>query len=204
MRSDKMKKGIERTPNRSLMKACGFTDEEINAPLIGIANSWNEIVPGHTHLKEIAQAVKEGVRMAGATPIEFQTIGVCDGIAMGHEGMKFSLPSREIVADSVEIMASAHPFDGLILIPNCDKIVPGMLMAALRLNIPSILFSGGPMLAGNLEGKKIDLITVFEGVGKFSSKKIDYYLISIFSFTLFPKNDGFEHFEFGIWEFPGI
>lgn len=172
MRSDRMKKGFERAGNRSLLKASGFTDEEISQPIIGIANSWNEIVPGHTHLKEIASAVKDGIRMAGATPMEFQTIAVCDGIAMGHEGMKFSLPSREIVADSVEIMASAHPFDGLVLIPNCDKIVPGMLMAALRLNIPAILFSGGPMLAGNLRGKDIDLITVFEAVGKFSSGKM--------------------------------
>ncbi|MBU1630198.1 MAG: dihydroxy-acid dehydratase, partial [Candidatus Omnitrophica bacterium] len=172
MRSDKMKKGFERAGNRSLLKASGFTDEEISRPIIGIANSWNEIVPGHTHLREIASAVKDGIRMAGATPMEFQTIGICDGIAMGHEGMKFSLPSREIIADSVEIMASAHPFDGLVLIPNCDKIVPGMLMAALRLNIPSILFSGGPMLAGNLRGKDIDLITVFEAVGKMSSGKM--------------------------------
>ena len=172
MRSDKMKKGVERAPNRSLLKASGFTDEEISRPIIGIANSWNEIVPGHTHLKEIAQAVKDGVRLAGATPMEFQTIGICDGIAMGHEGMKSSLPSREIIADSVELMANAHAFDGLVLIPNCDKIVPGMLMAALRLNIPAILFSGGPMLAGNLKGKTLDLITVFEAVGKFSSGKI--------------------------------
>jgi dihydroxy-acid dehydratase len=172
MKSDKMKKGVERAPNRSLLKASGFTDEEISRPIIGIANSWNEIVPGHIHLKEIARAVKEGIRTAGATPMEFQTIGVCDGIAMGHEGMKFSLPSREVIADSVEIMASAHPFDGLVLIPNCDKIVPGMLMAALRLNIPSILFSGGPMLAGNLKGKDVDLITLFEAVGKFSSGEI--------------------------------
>lgn len=172
MRSDRMKKGFERAPNRSLLKASGFTDEEISRPIIGIANSWNEIVPGHIHLKEIAAAVKDGIRTAGATPMEFQTIGVCDGIAMGHEGMKFSLPSREIIADSVEIMASAHPFDGLVLIPNCDKIVPGMLMATLRLNIPSILISGGPMLAGNLRGKDIDLITVFEAVGKISSGKM--------------------------------
>jgi dihydroxy-acid dehydratase len=172
MRSDKMKKGVERAGNRSLLKASGFTDEEISKPIIGIANSWNEIVPGHIHLKEIARAVKEGIRMAGATPMEFQTIAVCDGIAMGHEGMKFSLPSREIIADSVEIMASAHPFDGLVLIPNCDKIVPGMLMAALRLNIPCILFSGGPMLAGNLKGEAVDLITLFEAVGKFSSGKL--------------------------------
>lgn len=172
MRSDRMKKGVERAPNRSLLKALGFTDEEISQPIIGIANSWNEVVPGHIHLKEIAKAIKEGVRMAGATPMEFQTIAVCDGIAMGHEGMKFSLPSREVIADSVEIMASAHPFDGLVLIPNCDKVVPGMLMAALRLNIPSILFSGGPMLAGNLKGEAVDVSTVFEAVGKFSSGKM--------------------------------
>ena len=172
MISDRMKKGIQRTGNRSLLKASGFTDEEISRPIIGIANSWNEIVPGHTHLKEIAAAIKDGIRMAGATPMEFQTIAVCDGIAMGHEGMKYSLPSREIIADSVEIMASAHSFDGLVMIPNCDKIVPGMLMAALRLNIPSILFSGGPMLAGNLKGKTVDLITVFEAVGKFSAGKM--------------------------------
>jgi len=167
-----MKKGIQRAPNRSLLKACGFTDKEINAPIIGIANSWNEIIPGHIHLRDIAEAVKAGVRTAGATPVEFSTIGVCDGIAMGHQGMKFSLPSRELIADSVEIMASAHPFDGLILLPNCDKIVPGMLMAALRLNIPAILISGGPMLAGFLRGKSVDLITVFEGVGKFSVGKM--------------------------------
>ncbi len=173
MRSDRMKKGFQRAPNRSLLRALGLTDEEISQPIIGIANSWNEIVPGHMHLKEIAQAVKDGVRMAGATPMEFQTIAVCDGIAMGHEGMKFSLPSREVIADSVEIMASAHPFDGLVLIPNCDKIVPGMLMAALRLNIPSILFSGGPMLAGNLNGEAIDLTSVFEAVGKFSAGKMN-------------------------------
>ena len=172
MRSDQMKKGIQRAPNRALLKACGFTDKEIKAPLIGIANSWNEIVPGHIHLRDIAEAVKAGVRISGGTPVEFSTIGVCDGIAMGHQGMKFSLPSRELIADSVEIMVSAHPFDGLVLIPNCDKIVPGMLMAALRLNIPAILISGGPMLAGSLKGKSIDLITVFEGVGKFSVGKM--------------------------------
>lgn len=172
MRSDLMKKGLERAPHRSLFKAMGYTDEEIARPMIGIVNSANEIVPGHIHLDRIAEGVKAGIRLAGGTPVEFPVIGVCDGIAMGHEGMKFSLASRELIADSVEIMAMAHPFDGLVFIPNCDKIIPGMLMAALRLNIPSIFISGGPMLAGKLEGKTIDLITVFEGVGKVKSGRM--------------------------------
>ncbi len=172
MRSDLMKKGIERTPHRSLLKAMGYTDDEIARPIIGIANSANEIVPGHIHLNEIARAVKDGVLSAGGTPVEFSTIGVCDGIAMGHPGMKYSLCSRELIADSIEIMATAHPFDALVLIPNCDKIVPGMLMAALRLNIPAILISGGPMLAGCFQGKALDLISVFEAVGSFTSGKM--------------------------------
>jgi dihydroxy-acid dehydratase len=166
MRSDLMKKGLERAPHRSLFKAMGYTDEEIARPLIGVVNSANEIIPGHIHLNLIAEDVKAGIRMAGGTPVEFPAIGVCDGIAMGHEGMKFSLASRELIADSIEIMATAHPFDGLVLIPNCDKIIPGMLMAALRLNIPAVFVSGGPMLAGSLNGKAVDLISVFEGVGK--------------------------------------
>lgn len=166
MRSDQMKAGLEKAPHRSLFKAMGYTEAEIARPLIGIANSANEIIPGHIHLNTIVQAVKAGVRMAGGTPVEFSTIGVCDGIAMNHEGMKYSLPSRELIADSVEIMARAHPFDGLVLVPNCDKIVPGMLMAAMRLNIPALVVSGGPMLAGKYQGRDIDLITVFEGVGK--------------------------------------
>ncbi|MFH1238701.1 MAG: dihydroxy-acid dehydratase [bacterium] len=172
MRSDLMKKGIEKAPHRSLLKAIGYTDEEINRPLIGIANSVNEIVPGHIHLGKIVEAVKAGIRMAGGTPVEFGTIGVCDGIAMNHAGMKYSLPSREIIADSVEIMAMAHPFDGLVLVPNCDKIVPGMLMAMLRLNVPAIIVSGGPMLAGRLGEKTIDLVSMFEGVGKVASKQM--------------------------------
>jgi dihydroxy-acid dehydratase len=172
MRSDLMKKGLERAPHRSLFKAMGYTDEEIARPVIGIVNSANEVIPGHRHLKEIAYAVKAGVRMQGGTPMEFSTIGVCDGIAMGHEGMKYSLISRELIADSVEIMAMAYPFDGLVFICNCDKIVPGMMMAMLRLNLPAILVSGGPMLAGNLEGKAIDLVNVFEAVGAMYTGRI--------------------------------
>ncbi|MGD9336634.1 MAG: dihydroxy-acid dehydratase, partial [Syntrophobacterales bacterium] len=159
-------------PHRSLFKAMGFTDEEIARPMVGIANSANEIVPGHIHLDRIAEAVKAGVRLAGGTPIEFNTIGVCDGIAMNHEGMKYSLCSRELIADSVEIMARAHPFDGLVAIPNCDKVVPGMLMALLRLDIPAVVVSGGPMLSGKVADKSIDLVTVFEGVGAVKSGKI--------------------------------
>ncbi|MBI4765898.1 MAG: dihydroxy-acid dehydratase [Deltaproteobacteria bacterium] len=166
MRSDLMKKGIEKSPHRSLFKAMGYTDEEIARPLIGIVNSANEIIPGHIHLNQIAQAVKAGVRMSGGTPMEFSTIGVCDGIAMNHEGMKYSLASRELIADSVEVMARAHPFDALVMIPNCDKIVPGMLMAMLRLNIPAIMVSGGPMLTGRWRKKEVHLISVFEGVGE--------------------------------------
>jgi len=166
MRSDAVKKGFERAPHRSLFKACGFTDEELSRPLIGVANSANEIIPGHIHLDKITEAVKAGIRMAGGTPVEFGVIGVCDGIAMGHAGMKYSLASRELVADSVETMAMAHMFDGLVLIPNCDKIIPGMLMAAVRVNIPTVVVSGGPMLAGSYKGKDISLTQVFEGVGK--------------------------------------
>ncbi len=166
MRSDRMKKGLERAPHRSLFKALGLTDLEIERPMIGIANSANELIPGHLHLHQISEAVKAGIRMAGGTPMEFFTIGICDGIVMGHEGMKYSLSSRELIADSVESMAMAYPFDGLVLIPNCDKIIPGMLMAAARLDIPAIVISGGPMLSGEFQGKKIDLINVFEYVGK--------------------------------------
>jgi len=172
LRSDVVKKGLQRAGHRSLFKAMGFTDEEIARPLVGIANSANEIVPGHTDLAKIAAAVKAGVRMAGGTPIEFATIGVCDGIAMGHEGMRYSLASREIIADSVEIMAKAHAFDGIVLIPNCDKIIPGMLMAAARINIPAIVISGGPMMAGRYRGRDISLTQMFEGIGEFAAGKI--------------------------------
>ena len=166
MRSHRMKKGIEKAPHRSLLNALGYLREEFEQHIIGIANSANDLIPGHMHLDKICQAVKDGVRMAGGTPMEFSTIGICDGIAMGHEGMKYSLGSRELICDSVEVMAKAYPFDGLVLIPNCDKIIPGMMMAAMRLNIPCIMISGGPMLAGRHKGKTVDLITVFEGVGK--------------------------------------
>lgn len=169
MRSNVIKKGIERAPHRSLFKAMGYTDEEIERPLIGVVNSVNEIVPGHIHLNNIAEAVKAGIRLAGGTPVEFGCIGICDGIAMGHEGMKYSLASRELIADSCEAMALAHSFDGMVFIPNCDKIVPGMLMAAARVNVPSIFISGGPMLSINKDGNQLDLNSVFEAVGSFKA-----------------------------------
>lgn len=166
MRSHIMTKGVGRAPSRALLKGMGITEEEMERPLIGVANSFNEYIPGHVHLDRMAEAVKAGIRAAGGTPLEFSTIGVCDGLAMGHGGMKYSLASRELIADSVEVMAQAHPVDGLVLIPNCDKIVPGMLMAALRLNIPTVIVSGGPMMTGRFQEKKVDVITVFEAVGK--------------------------------------
>jgi dihydroxy-acid dehydratase len=165
VRSKLMKSGLEKYPHRSLLKAMGLTDAEIDRPLIGIANSFNELIPGHIHLDKITQAAAAGIRLAGGTPLQFGVIGVCDGLAMHHQGMKYSLASRELICDSIEIMATAHPLDGLVLVANCDKIVPGMLMAALRLNIPAVLISGGPMLAGRFQGREVDLISVFEGVG---------------------------------------
>lgn len=173
MNSDKAKKGYLRSPHRSLLKAAGYTDWEIDRPWIGVANAYNAIIPGHVHLRTITEAVKAGIYAAGGLPIEFPVIGVCDGIAMNHEGMKFSLPSREVIMDSVEIMSRAHAFDGLVLIPNCDKIVPGMAMAAAELNLPSVVVSGGPMLAGQHRGRTLDLNSVFEGVGMRSAGKID-------------------------------
>ncbi|MEZ0575775.1 dihydroxy-acid dehydratase [Halodesulfovibrio aestuarii] len=167
MRSKKMTGGLEKAPHRSLLYALGLTREEISRPLVGVVNAANEVVPGHIHLDTIADAVKAGIRAAGGTPMEFPAIAVCDGLAMNHEGMRFSLPSRELIADSIEIMATAHPFDALVFIPNCDKSVPGMLMAMLRMNVPSILVSGGPMAAGTTKGGGgADLINVFEGVGQ--------------------------------------
>ena len=172
-RSSLMKCGLEKAPHRSLLYALGLTKEEIERPLVGVVNAASEVVPGHIHLDRLAEAVKAGVRMAGGTPLEFPAIAVCDGIAMNHEGMRFSLPSRDYIADSCELMARAHAFDALVFIPNCDKCVPGMLMAMMRLNIPSILVSGGPMLPGNAgPGKKADLISVFEAVGGLKAGKV--------------------------------
>lgn len=165
MRSDAVKQGLERAPHRSLFKAMGVTDGELERPFIGIVNSWSELIPGHTHLDRLAGAAKAGVRNAGAVPFEFQTIGVCDGIAMGHSGMKYSLPSREIIADTIEVMAHAYQFDGLVFISTCDKIVPGHLMAAGRLDIPAVVVTGGPMEPGCVNDQNVDLISVFEGVG---------------------------------------
>lgn len=172
MRSDIVKKGSTRTAHRTLFHAMGYSNEDLSKPLIGVVNAFNEIIPGHIHLREIAQAVKLGVAAAGGTPIEFPAIGVCDGIAMGHDGMKFSLSSRELICDSIEAVATAHAFDGLVLIPNCDKIVPAMLMAAGRLNIPAVVVSGGPMLAGRYQGRDISVSTMFEAAGKVESGQI--------------------------------
>lgn len=172
MKSNVVKVGVERVPNRSLFKAMGYTDEEISKPLIGVVSAKSEIVPGHMMLDKITDAVKRGILMAGGTPIEIPAIGVCDGIAMGHTGMKYSLVTRELIADSVECMAIAHGLDGLVLVPNCDKIVPGMLMGACRLNLPTVVCSGGPMLAGRVNGKKTSLSSTFEAVGKYNSGKI--------------------------------
>ncbi len=173
MRSEAIKLGAERAPHRSLLKAIGYTDEELARPLIGVCNSFNEIIPGHIHLNQIAEAVKAGIRMAGGTPVEYGAIGVCDGIAMGHEGMKYSLPSRELIADSCETMVQAHRLDGVVYIPNCDKVVPGMLMAACRVDIPAIFVSGGPMASRTVNGRGLDLNSVFEAVGAIKAGKID-------------------------------
>ena len=175
MRSDQMKKGVQKAPHRSLMKALGWTDREIAMPTIGIVSAHNEIIPGHIELDRITEAVKAGVRENGGNPVMFPVIGVCDGIAMGHKGMKYSLASRELIADSIEVMATAHPFDALVFIPNCDKIVPGMLMAAARLDIPSIFVSGGPMLAGHIKGgdrRGMSLSSMFEAVGRYADGKM--------------------------------
>lgn len=172
MRSDEMKKGLSRAPHRALLKAVGLSDEQINRPLVGIVNSVSDIIPGHIHLGRLGEAAKRGVRKGGGTPLEFSTVGICDGIAMNHPGMKYSLPSREVIADSVELCVQAHRFDGLAMIASCDKIVPGMLMAAARINIPTVFVSGGPMLVGKYQGRDIDLITVFEAVGAVEAGKM--------------------------------
>lgn len=172
MRSDITKKGSQRSAHRSLFHAMGYTNEELQRPMIGVVNSFNEIVPGHMHLREIADAVKMGVAEAGGMPVEFPAIAICDGIAMGHDGMKYPLASRELIADSIEAIANGHAFDGLVMIPNCDKIVPGMLMAAGRLNIPTVVVSGGPMLAGRWKGRDISVSTMFEAAGKFEAGEL--------------------------------
>lgn len=173
MRSDNVTKGMERAPARSLFYAMGYTKEELERPLIGVVSAKSEIVPGHMHLDKVAEAVKAGVRMAGGTPIEVPAIGVCDGIAMGHEGMRYSLASRELIADSVETMTMAHQFDGLVLVPNCDKIVPGMIMAAVRMNVPAVVCSGGPMMSGLVKGEETSLSKMFEAVGARKADIID-------------------------------
>ena len=173
MISDKVTKGAERAPHRSLFYAAGFTEEELHRPLIGVVSAYSEIIPGHMHLDKVAEAVKAGVYSAGGTPVVVPSIGVCDGIVMGHEGMRYSLPSRELIADSVETLAASHCFDGLVLVPNCDKIVPGMVMAALRLNIPSVVISGGPMMAGHIHDKMTSLSQMFEAVGAYKAGIID-------------------------------
>lgn len=172
MRSDEVKLGPGRAPHRSLFYAMGYSKDDLSKPLIGVVNAQNEIIPGHVHLNDIAQAVKHGILANGGTPIEFPAIGICDGIAMGHSGMKYPLASRELIADSIEAVTNGHKFDALVLIPNCDKIVPGMLMAAARLNIPAIVVSGGPMLAGKFQGNDVSLSTVFEGAGKFANNQM--------------------------------
>ncbi|MBN1457642.1 MAG: dihydroxy-acid dehydratase, partial [Sedimentisphaerales bacterium] len=170
MRSDTVKSGFQRAPHRALLRACGVKSEDINKPFIAVANSFCEVVPGHVHLDKVAKTVKDAIREAGGVPFEFNTLAICDGIAMGHTGMKYSLASREIVADTVETMVRAHCFDGLVCIPNCDKIIPGMLMASVRLNVPTIFVSGGPMAAGKTsDGKVADLISIFEGVAAFNA-----------------------------------
>ena len=173
MRSDNVNKGMQQAPHRSLFNALGFTAEEMQKPLVGIVNGYNEIVPGHMNLDKICQAVKLGVAEAGGMPVEFPAIAVCDGIAMGHIGMKYSLVTRDLIADSIEAMAMAHQFDALVMIPNCDKTVPGMLMAAARLNIPTVFVSGGPMLAGRVNNHKTSLSSMFEAVGSYAAGKMD-------------------------------
>ena len=173
MRSDEIKRGVARAPHRSLLRALGVSDAEMERPFIGIANSFSEVVPGHMHLRSVVDAVKAGVRGAGGVPMEFGVMGICDGIAMNHLGMHYSLPSRELIADTVESMTIAHAFDALVLVPTCDKIVPGMLMAAMRLNVPAVMVGGGPMLAGHLDGRTIDLNSVFEAVGRHQAGTLD-------------------------------
>ena len=173
MRSDEIKQGLARAPHRSLLRALGVSDAEMERPFIGVVNAFSEVVPGHLHLRSVVDAVKAGVRSGGGVPMEFGVMGICDGLAMNHRGMLYSLPSRELIADTVESMTIAHAFDALVLVPCCDKIVPGMLMAAMRLNVPAIMVGGGAMLAGHLEGRTLDLNSVFEAVGQHQAGKLD-------------------------------
>lgn len=184
--SKNVTEGVERAPNRSLFHAMGYTNEELDRPLIGVVSAYSEIVPGHIHLDKISEAVKAGIRIAGGTPILVPSIGVCDGIAMGHIGMKYSLPSRELIADSVETMTRSHGFDGLVLIPNCDKIVPGMIMGAARMNVPAIVISGGPMMAGNVTGREVSLSQIFEAVGSYKANLIDEDQLNEFEMNCCP------------------
>jgi len=173
LRSSDVKEGPERAPHRSLLRATGLGDDDFGKPFIGVANSYSEVVPGHIHLRQLAEQVKMGIREGGGVPFEFNTIAVDDGIAMGHEGMKYSLPSREVIADSIEIMVNAHRFDGLVLLTNCDKITPGMLLAAARLDIPTVVVTGGPMAAGLWRGRKVGLVDVFEAVGSYRAGRME-------------------------------
>ena len=190
MRSDVVKKGMQTAPQRSLFNALGLTEEELERPLVGIVSSYNEIVPGHMNIDKIVEAVKTGVAMAGGTPIVFPAIAVCDGIAMGHMGMKYSLVTRDLIADSTECMALAHQFDALVMVPNCDKNVPGLLMAAARVNIPTVFVSGGPMLAGHVNGQKTSLSSMFEAVGanaagKMTDEEVDRLCMQCLSYLWF-------------------
>jgi dihydroxyacid dehydratase (EC 4.2.1.9) len=186
MRSDTIKRGITRSPQRAILKCLGLTDGDFEKPFIAIVNSHSEIVPGHMHLRQLAEHVKQGVRSAGGVPFEFNTIAVCDGLTMGHVGMHYSLPSRELIADSVEVMVQANQFDGMVLITNCDKITPGMLMAAARLNIPTIVVTGGPMLSGRLKGRVVDVTTIFEAIGEVKAGKLSLDELKMIEDKAFP------------------
>ena len=195
MRSDNVTKGSERAPNRSLFYALGYTPEELDRPLIGVVSAYSEIVPGHMNLDKIADAVKAGVQMAGGTPILIPAIGVCDGIAMGHVGMKYSLASRELICDSVETMLMAHQLDGLVLVPNCDKIVPGMVMAAVRMDVPAVVCSGGPMLAGTYGGEEVSLSKMFEAVGAYKAGMITDEQLEDCTCNCCPSSVSYTHLE---------
>ena len=186
MRSDAIKHGLERAPHRAILKCLGVTDKDMDKPFIAVVNSFTEIVPGHMHLNQVAKFVKDGIRSAGGVPFEFNTIAICDGLVMGHEGMHYSLPSRELIADSVEVMVEAHRFDGMVLIPNCDKITPGMMMAAARLNIPAIVVTGGPMVSGVFKGRRVDVTSIFEAVGEVAAGRTSIEDLKMIEDRAFP------------------